>query len=88
MSTLLHPLSNCISNQTKVSFPPTYRNKKEAAITPGLMKYAFNLLRSDFSTVYAVRSSHLVVFPPTDLSDYFMFGFTQFASVLLKISLC
>lgn len=69
-------------------FPSTYRNKKEAAITPGLMKYAFNLLRSDFSTVYAVRSSHLVVFPPTDLSDYFMFGFIRFASVLLKISLC
>lgn len=50
-----------LATNRRFLFPPTYQNKKEAAITPGLMKYAFNLLRSDFSTVYAVRSSHLVV---------------------------
>lgn len=69
---LLHPWADCISNQPTDSFPPTYQNKKETAITPGLMKYAFTLLRSDCSTVYAIGSSNLFVFPPTDLSDLFI----------------
>lgn len=35
------------------SLPPTYQNKKETAITRGLMKYAFALLRSDCSPLCA-----------------------------------
>lgn len=47
--------------------------QKKTAITPGLMKYAFPLLHSHCSTVYTVGSSHLFVFPPTDLSELFYF---------------
>lgn len=77
---LLHPRSDCISNQFQVFTlipPPVYQNKKETAITPGLMKYAFTLLRFDCSPLYALGSSHFRGFT-CFLPPVFFFFFTSF----------
>lgn len=49
------------------------------------MKYALTLPHSDCSAVYAVGSSHLFVFPPTDLSGLFIFVYLFFSRGFILI---
>lgn len=86
---LWHPQSDYVSNHLIDSLLLAHQNKKETAVTLGLMKYALTLPHSDCSAVYTVGSSHLCFLPQICLFFSFLFiYFFHLDLFLLKTSSC